>query len=522
MLFAKGAPTPSAGRTGDWKEAAVCYARSKHGIHLKLAEGSEMTTTVSSNYNDPASGGTIPLGNNGLVPRGVSVIAYGTGATGLNADGSVTLHVFGDVFGDFMGVTLGNHALVGAEFMFLHAGGSITASTTALQMTGSDNELFNYGDIFSARRAIESYNDVGGGLVVRNYGSIAGTQIGIISGVSLDIINYGSLETGDSGTAILTYTSANNKIFNHGTIDGMIQLSSGVDTIVNRGLIKGDVDCADGNDYFDNRGGTIEGAITLGAGDDTFRPGVGIESVSGGDGTDTLDFTGSGVVQIALDDSILATGAAKDDTYTGFENIIGSKSGSDILIGDANANVLSGLNGADKLSGQAGADTLNGGLGNDTLDGGDGNETLNGDGGNDILIGGLGNDILNGGDGNDLLTGGVGNDVLTGGAGSDRFLFLTKDFVGLDQNHPDEITDFSQVDHDLIDLSAVDASSKAAGDQAFTFIGAASFHNVAGELRFQQVSGNTYIFGDTNGDGVSDFTILLDGLLTPTAKDFIL
>ena len=275
-------------------------------------------------------------------------------------------------------------------------------------------------------------------------------------------------------------------------------------TIFNRGLIVGDIVFNAGGNLLDDRGGTIEGTITFGAANDTFRPGASIETANGGDASDTLDFSLSGVVQIALDDSIVATGAAKDDTYTGFENLIGSKSGNDLLIGDGQANQLSGLGGADKLTGLAGDDTLNGGLGNDTLDGGAGVDNLAGNEGNDILIGG------------------AGSDLLSGGAGADRFVFLAKDFVGIDQSNPDDIFDFSQTERDLIDLSAVDASSKTSGDQAFAFIGTAVFHKVAGELRFEQVNGSTLVHGDTNGDGVSDFTITLDGELTLTAKDFIL
>jgi len=410
---------------------------------------------------------------------------------------------------------------VGAEFVFLHAGGSISSNVTAMQLSGSDNEVMNYGEIFSSHTAISSFNTGGGALTVRNYGSINGTEHAILCVQDLVLRNFGNIDSGYD-FAILSSGGFNNTINNRGSIGGSIGLSIGSDTIYNRGLITGDVNFSDGVNFLDNRGGTIEGIISFGAGDDLFRPGAGTESASGGGGYDTLDFTGSGVVQVALDESILATGAAKDDSYAGFENIIGSKSGSDVLIGDGQSNVLSGLNGADKLAGQAGADTLNGGLGNDMLDGGADSDTLNGGVGNDTLAGGLGIDSLAGGDGNDLLTGGAGKDVLTGGLGSDHFIFLAKDFAGINQNTPDEIKDFSQADHDLIDLALVDASSKVAGDQAFAFIGSALFHNVAGELRFQQVSGNTYVFGDTNGDGVSDFTTMLDGLLTPTAKDFIL
>ena len=484
-----------------------------------------MTTTVSSDYSGSASGGTIPQGNDGLVPRGVSVLAYGAGVTGIAGNGSHHMQIWGDLFGDGIGLLLGDNTQLGVEVAKVYSGGSISSNSTAVKMLGTSNLVVNYGNISGNHEAITSYNSSSGDysstLSVRNFGNISAIDFAIDVQGHLYLQNYGTIDA-DNGPTIQTIYDSTSDIYNHGTISGAVALGSGVDKIVNRGLITGNVDLGDGANSLDNRGGTIEGDITFGVGSDTFRPGAGIETAIGGDGTDTLDFTGSGAVQVALDESILATGAAKDDTYTGFENIIGSKSGNDVLIGDAGANVLSGLSGADKLFGQAGADTLNGGLGNDTLDGGADNDTVNGGAGNDIVIGGLGNDTLNGGAGLDTLNGGAGNDMMTGGADTDRFVFLSRDFVGIDQNHPDEITDFSQLDHDLVSLAAVDASTKTAGDQAFTFIGGLSFHNIAGELRFQQVSGNTYIFGDTNGDGVSDFNIMLDGLLTPTAKDFIL
>ena len=61
-----------------------------------------------------------------------------------------------------------------------------------------------------------------------------------------------------------------------------------------------------------------------------------------------------------------------------------------------------------------------------------------------------------------------------------------------------------------------------AGDQNFSFIGTAAFHNVAGELRYEQINGNTYVTGDRNGDGVADLMIRLDGLHGLVAGDFVL
>jgi hypothetical protein len=46
------------------------------------------------------------------------------------------------------------------------------------------------------------------------------------------------------------------------------------------------------------------------------------------------------------------------------------------------------------------------------------------------------------------------------------------------------------------------------------------FHDVAGELRYQQVSGNTYVYGDTTGDGIADFMIKVDGSYAFAVSDF--
>lgn len=63
---------------------------------------------------------------------------------------------------------------------------------------------------------------------------------------------------------------------------------------------------------------------------------------------------------------------------------------------------------------------------------------------------------------------------------------------------------------DKIDLSAIDASTVAAQNNAFTYIGVADFHKIAGELRFVLLATNKYeVQGDTNGDGIADLTIHL-------------
>jgi serralysin len=71
----------------------------------------------------------------------------------------------------------------------------------------------------------------------------------------------------------------------------------------------------------------------------------------------------------------------------------------------------------------------------------------------------------------------------------------------------DLINDF-EIAYDIIDLSAIDAKSSDAADDAFQFIGSSDFTGVAGELRFgDDTSGNWLLEGDVDGDGSADFQI---------------
>ncbi len=170
----------------------------------------------------------------------------------------------------------------------------------------------------------------------------------------------------------------------------------------------------------------------------------------------------------------VATGSggwAAEDTFTGINNLIGTKE-VDELTGNAEANTLRGGKGDDILKGGAGADTLEGGEGADTLDGGDfdnwasysnsakgvrvslaygvveqvdfdgaaanqneavgdrltkienivgsdHDDWLTGGDGVNKLVGGAGDDRLDGSNHDDTLDGGAGNDTLNGGDDTD-------------------------------------------------------------------------------------------------------
>ena len=143
--------------------------------------------------------------------------------------------------------------------------------------------------------------------------------------------------------------------------------------------------------------------------------------------------------------------------------------------------------------------------------------------GNLIFFGGQGTDTLTGGAGTDAIYGGGGGDALTGGAGNDTFRYdAITDSNGITDATRDRIFDFTT--GDKIDLSRIDAITGGA-DDAFSFIGAGAFTNVAGQLRYTAVSASNFIVeGDVNGDGIADFTLSVTTTpaTPPLATDFIL
>ena len=159
---------------------------------------------------------------------------------------------------------------------------------------------------------------------------------------------------------------------------------------------------------------------------------------------------------------------------------------------------------------------------NNVIDGNYGNNLLYGRDGSDDLRGFDGNDILYGENGNDLLQGGTGQDRFYGGSGSDTFLFRSGDLAGLVSGTADRIHDFSQAEGDKINLYEVDFNSLVDGFQGHIFIGNAAFSGTAGEMRYEQVSGQTYIRIDTDGDSTADLAIRLDGIHELQASDFII
>jgi Ca2+-binding RTX toxin-like protein len=263
-------------------------------------------------------------------------------------------------------------------------------------------------------------------------------------------------------------------------------------------------------------GGRGEDALLGGRGNDVFffaedgrfAPG---DAVDGGPGYDGLFLRGNYTIDF------------NDPGYSGalrnLENLTLSSIGDERYARGGGTDFDYDIVWANALLGAGGSITVNGAL----LQA---NETMNFDGsaetdGSFRIFAGAAHDLLSGGSGADLILGGLGGDTINGGAGNDVFRYDSASDSTLGAR--DRVEDFAA--GDKVDLSRIDAATAQAGDQAFSFIGAAVFGNHAGELRVENLTGTSWLVqGDTNGDGTADFELLLVVVDSHalTSGDFIL
>jgi Ca2+-binding RTX toxin-like protein len=158
-------------------------------------------------------------------------------------------------------------------------------------------------------------------------------------------------------------------------------------------------------------------------------------------------------------------------------------------------------------------------------------DRLVGTDGTEKIIGGAGDDKIYSKGGDDILYGGLGQDILSGGnlytyeAHANTFLF--KSIKESTVARPDMIVDWNHIPRselrDVIDLHNIDANTKVSGNQEFDWLGKKAFTGHAGELRYENKSGHTYVYADVNGDKKADFAIeLKQPALKMYADDFLL
>ena len=294
-----------------------------------------------------------------------------------------------------------------------------------------------------------------------------------------------------------------------------------------------------GNDVIS--GGADADDLDGGAGNDTLDGGAGVDIMRGGAGDDVYFLDSASDVVIELADEGLDTVnvsfslALNQEAFLHVENVtlLGDERANavgntldNVLIGNDNVNALNGSHGADRMEGRGGNDLyyvdnvgdvvveLAGGGTADTVRAsitytlGDNVERLQLVGSQQInAIGNAADNVLQGNLRPNVIIGMGGRDLMTGGAGADRFDF--RDVSDSAFNAYDRITDLA--DEDVINLSAIDADTTVAGDQAFVL--ASAFTGQAGQLTLTYVAsgGFTVLAADVNGDRVGDFRVILDG-----------
>ncbi len=359
-------------------------------------------------------------------------------------------------------------------------------------------------------------------------------------------------ENVDEGTDTILTAAASFNLSGFANIENLVGESTVVGQILTGNAGMNSMAGSKFSDTLD--GGTGNDTLIGGLGDDTYVLDNEADVVTevDGEGTDTINSSASFTLSSNVETLFL----------TGTSAINGT--------GNALANTLTGNSAANTLNGNGGTDRMVGGVGNDTYitDGGDtiveasgggtdlvrssinytlslnfenllltgtavagkGNAVANtivGNAAKNALTGLAGSDTMSGGSGNDLIIGGTGRDFMSGNAGNDVFDFNLLSESGKTATTRDVIRDFA-VKLDDINLATIDASTKAAGNQAFKFISTQSFHKLAGELHFvkQDAAGTsndkTIVEGDVNGDGLADFSIELTGLKGLTVGDFVL
>ncbi len=243
--------------------------------------------------------------------------------------------------------------------------------------------------------------------------------------------------------------------------------------------------------------------VTGGAGADEIRTGGGIDWLEGGIDNDTLDG--------GNDADRLYGGKGRDNLLAG--------AGDDWSYGGDGDDIIDAGIGVDCTYGGAGNDSIMGRTGDDFIYGEAGHDMLSGDGENDRVWGGEGNDKVYGGAGNDQLRGDAGIDLLYGGDGADRFIFTA--LADAPMSGLDRVMDFVK-GADKIDLSVLDADSTLAGNQAFHLNATRPFFASAGDLNILTNILGSVVEGDVNGDGFSDFRILVVSNYAMQASDFLL
>lgn len=352
---------------------------------------------------------------------------------------------------------------------------------------------------------------------------------------------------GTSGDDTLSGTALNNR-FETGAGDDYIYLSSGFDQLLAGDLTDTDtLDASlvtlagatglnlnaasqvvgfDGNtstivgfEVFITTGGndtitssnTVDEDYSLEGGTDYYYASQGEDTVDGGAGVDTIDYslmsTTTGIsVTLDGDNPALVTvnGVANsNDTISSFQHVVGS-GGNDNITGDGLDNTISGLSGNDTIDGAGGDDYIIGGLGVDNIDGGADTDTVDYSGGQAIDVD-LENNVV--ADDGQFFNDTIDNVEIILGSSSDDSIIgddLDNELYG---NGGDDVLQGREGDDIL--------SGGGQGDNGDT----ASYSRAGGSVTASIADGGTTVGGD--GDGDTDTFIGIENLTGSNFGDFL-
>lgn len=332
---------------------------------------------------------------------------------------------------------------------------------------------------------------------------------------TLDLSGFSDNTVIDVSEALATSTTGS--ISSVAGLTGNLTIAAG--TIIENVLGGAGGETVIGNDADnDLKGNGGNDTLYGGNNDDKLYGGRGADKVYGQDGADRLyadtgndeldGGTGADWLCIKGSTNSVVNLAKTTAQSTGF--------GKDII---RNIEHVSGGKGVDRLYGTESANTLKGNNGNDILKGKDGSDRLYGGSGNDNLFGGNSNDILKGDTGKDRLQGGDGRDYLYAGADTDRDVMVFKDISETaNGTQRDRIYQFHSGEDD-IHLRSIDANLSVDGDQSFLF---SEFGAAANSVWVKDKQANLLVRGDVDGDALYDFEILVVGVDSLYANDFVL
>lgn len=474
--------------------------------HLTISSLVRFNSSPADVHVDTGNGGDVII----LTEVGIRSTVRGGSGNDL-IDLTAVPFIYGRVYGeggdDILLSSRWNDLLdggIGDDFLNFRYGDSSNARG------GSGADIIYFGGTLDSRDRVDGGSETDRLILQGDYGS------GLVLTPNVQGIEIVSLLSSSDST----YSGGHGGLYDYVLTTHDSNFASGVQARIDgAGLLAGEDLTFDGSAETDARflvyGGKGADRITGSRNDDLFffgdegrfAPGDVVKGGAGDDnlvlrGSYTINFTASGYAGALQDVETLTLSSASDVRYAA-----GGTEFDYYVIW------------ADSLLGAGRTITVSGALLRS-------NETLTFDGtrekdGSFHIFAGAANDQLFGGRGSDLIFGGLGGDRMLGNGGNDVFRYDKA--AESTASARDSIRDFNLGDR--VDLSRIDASTLASGDQAFTFIDTAAFGNKAGQLRVESQREPVWLVqGDIDGDGAADFelTLTVVDFHPLTGADFIL